>query len=105
MYTDNKISALSAAFHKNEAEPVGFVYDSPREKRVILGEDAQQELNARLKRLTRGDAVSVEYYLYRRYVTFVGAYEYIDAVRRFIVVSGRRISLDDVKNVFREDWL
>ena len=43
MYTDNKISALSAAFHKNEAEPVGFVYDSPREKRVILGEDAQQD--------------------------------------------------------------
>lgn len=105
MHTDNKISALPASFRKNEAEPVRFEYDLPREKRVILAEDAQQELNTRLRSLIRGDSITVEYYLYRRYIRFAGVYEYVDTVRRCIVVSGRRISLADVRNVFREDWL
>ena len=105
MCADNKISVFSAAFRKNEAEPAKFTYDIPREKRIILGEGAQQELNAKLQMLAAGDAVAVEYYLYRRYVTFAGEYEYTDATRRYIIISGRRISLDDVRDVFREDWL
>ena len=105
MRADNKISVFSAAFCENEAEPAKFTYDIPREKRIILGEDAQQELDAKIKMLAAGDAVTVEYYLYRRYVTFAGEYEYTDATRRYIAISGRRISLDDVRDVFREDWL
>ena len=105
MRADNKISVFSAAFCENEAEHAKFTYDIPREKRIILGEDAQQELDAKIKMLAAGDAVTVEYYLYRRYVTFAGEYEYTDATRHYIIISGRRISLDDVRDVFREDWL
>ena len=105
MRVDNKISVLPAVFYENEAEAAKFTYDIPREKRVILGEDAQQELNAKLQMLAAGDAVTVEYYLYRRYITFAGEYEYTDATHHYIIISGRRISLDDVRDVFREDWL
>lgn len=103
MNTDNKISGLPVAFHKPMPEPGRFLYDRPKEKRVILGEDAQQELNAKLVGLVPGDAVTAEYYLYRRYVSFSGVYERVDTLRRCLVVSGRKIPLGELRNVYRED--
>lgn len=105
MNTDNKIPGLPVAFRRREPEPGKFMYDRPKEKRVILGEDAQQELNGKLVRLVPGDAITAEYYLYRRYIRFSGVYERVDTLRRCLVVSGRRIPLSDLKNVYREDWL
>lgn len=105
MNTDKKISALPVPFNRCAPEPAKFLYDCPKEKRVILGEDAQQELNAKLMSLVPGDAVTAEYYLYRRYVHFTGVFERIDALHRTIVISGRRIPLNELKNVYREDWL
>ena len=105
MNTDNKISKLPVSFRKTVSEPGRFLYDSPKEKRVILGEDAQQELNSKLVSLVPGDAVTAEYYLYRRYVRFSGVYERVDTLHRCLVVSGRRIPLGELRNVYREDWL
>ena len=105
MNTDNKTAELPVAFRKSTAEPGRFLYDRPREKRVILGEDAQQELNSKLVSLPPGDAITAEYYLYRRYVRFSGVYERVDTLHRCLVLSGRRIPLAELKNVYREDWL
>ena len=105
MNTDNKILKLPVAFNRSAPEPLGYMYDQAKEKRVILGEDAQQELNGKLVSLVPGDAITVEYYLYRRYVHFSGVYEHIDSLHRCLVVSGRRIPLNELKNIYREDWL
>ena len=105
MNTDNKIPGLPVAFRKTAPEPLRFTYDRPKEKKVILAEDAQQELNGKLVSLRPGDAITAEYYLYRRYVRFAGVYERIDTLHRCLVVSGRRIPLSELKNIYREDWL
>ena len=105
MNTDNKISKLPVPFNRTAPEPARYMYDRPKEKRVILGEDAQEELNTRLVSLVPGDAVTAEYYLYRRYVRFSGVYERVDTLHRCLIVSGRRIPLDELKNVYREDWV
>ena len=103
MNTDNEISKLPVAFRKTAPEPGRYMYDRPKEKRVILGEDAQQELNGKLVSLVPGEAVTAEYYLYRRYVRFTGVYERVDTLHRCLVVSGRRIPLSELKNIYRED--
>ncbi len=75
----------------------------PKEKRTILAEDAQQELNRKLRSLTAGDPVCAEYYFVRRYVIFAGEFERVDTLRQCLVVSGKRIPLGDLRNVYRED--
>ena len=76
----------------------------PKEKRTILAEDAQQELNRKLRSLAAGDPICAEYYLVRRYVLFAGEFERVDTLRQCLVVSGKRIPLGDLRNVYREDW-
>ena len=77
----------------------------PKEKRTILAEDAQQELNGRLRSLVPGDLIRAEYYFLRRYVIYAGEFERVDTLRQCLVVSGKRIPLGDLRNVYREDWL
>ena len=77
--------------------------EQPREARVILGEDAQQELNAKLQTLEPGDGVTAAYYHGGRYVRVSGAVTKIDLTARRLILGEVRIPLDDLKNIERED--
>lgn len=90
---------------KDSGEALEREYDCPKEKRTILGEDAQQELNGKLRCLTPGDHINAEYYLHRRYVICSGIFQRVDMLRRCIIISDKRIPLDDLKNIYREDWI
>ena len=92
-------------FEKDKGGQWEREYDYPKEKRTLLGEDAQQELNKKLRSLTPGDHINAEYYLHRRYVICSGVFERVDMSRRCIVLSDKRIPLDDLRNIFREDWI
>ena len=74
-----------------------------REGRIYLGEDAQQELNAKLQNLEPGDSVTAEYYHGGRYVRVSGAVTKIDLTARRLILGEVRIPLDDLKNIERED--
>lgn len=73
-----------------------------REGRVYLGEDAQQELNAKLQSLEPGDSVTAEYYHCGRYVRTSGTVTKIDPMARRLILGEVRIPLDDLKDIIRE---
>ncbi len=77
--------------------------EQPREGRVYLGEDAQQDLNAKLQSLEPGDCVTAEYYRGGRYVRTSGTVTKIDMTVRRLILGEVRIPLDDLKNIERED--
>ena len=92
-------------FPNDHGEALEREYDFPKEKRTILGEDAQQELNKKLSSLSVGDNINAEYYLHRRYVICSGVFQRVDMLRRCIVISDKRVPLDDLRNIYREDWI
>ena len=67
--------------------------------RVILGEDAQQELNAKLLALEPGDTVTVEFYRGGRYVHARGEVKKIDMNTRRLMLGETRIPIDDLKDI------
>lgn len=73
--------------------------EQPREARVILGEDAQQELNAKLLALEPGDTVTVEFYRGGRYVRARGEVKKIDMNTRRLMLGEARIPIDDLKDI------
>ena len=73
-----------------------------REARIYLGEDAQQELNAKLQNLEPGERVTAEYYHGGRYVRACGTVTKIDLAARHLILGETRIPLDDLKNIERE---
>ena len=92
-------------FVKDDGTELEREYDYPKERRTILGEDAQQELNKKLSCLTPGDHINAEYYLHRRYVICSGVFQRVDMFRRCLVLSDKRVPLDDLRNIYREDWI
>ena len=73
-----------------------------REPRVILGEDARQELNFKLQGVQEGDTVRAEYYCGGRYVAVRGRVLKIDALGRRIHLRDVKIPVDDLKDIERE---
>lgn len=72
-----------------------------REERVYLGEDAQQELNAKLLELEPGDWITAEYYRGGRYVRESGVLKKVDVNARRLILGEIRIPLDDLKEIYR----
>ena len=73
-----------------------------KEPKVILGEDARQELNFKLQGILPGDRVRAEYYYESRYVTVRGRVKKIDALGRRIHLEEIKIPIDDLKDIERE---
>ena len=73
-----------------------------KEPKVILGEDARQELNFRLQGVQPGDRVRAEYYYESRYVTVRGRVKKIDALGRRIYLEELKIPIDDLRDIERE---
>lgn len=79
------------------------IQEQPREARVFLGEDAQQELNAKLQALEVGDTITAEYYHGGCYVRVHGRVKKIDMNIRRLLLDEVRIPIDDLKNIYREN--
>lgn len=73
-----------------------------REPKVILGEDARQELNFKLQGIQPGDRLRAEYYYEGRYVTVRGRVKKIDSLGRRIHLEEIKIPIDDLKDIERE---
>ena len=75
-----------------------YIYEQELEiaERVVLSEDAQEELNWRLQQFQIGDTVTVTYYLNRRYVDATGAVRKINMDERYIRIGGIDIPLKDI---------
>ena len=73
-----------------------------REPKIILGEDARQELNFKLQGIQPGDRVQAEYYYESRYVVVSGKVKKIDSLGRRIHLEEIKIPIDDLKDIERE---
>ena len=78
-----------------------FIADSERrgEERILLGEDAQEELDRQLQRLRRGDRVAVTYYREDRYTKALGSFKRIDEEERRLCLDTRCVPLADILQV------
>ncbi len=68
-------------------------------QKTILGEDAQAELDEKLRRLHKGCRVSVVHYCDMEYMDSTGTISKLDTDRRFIVLDKLRINIDDILDV------
>lgn len=66
------------------------------EERIILAEDAAQELDRCLRELFPGDRISVRYYFRQQYVDLAGEVKKIDLDRRLIQVGTVQIPIRDI---------
>lgn len=73
--------------------------ETEREERIILGEDAQAELDLKLQRLKRGDIVSIRHYSAQRYEDALGQVKKIDLFQRQLLLGETRIAFDDIFDV------
>lgn len=67
--------------------------------RVLLGEDAQAELDAALRALQVGDRISLTWYRETEYVSRTGRVDRIDRNGRLLYLSGLPVSLDDILEI------
>ncbi len=72
----------------------------PQEK-ILLGEDAQEELDQILRELSIGDIVTATYYTSQQYVTLTGPVIGIDKLPQSIQILGTHIPLVDLYNLIR----
>ena len=75
-----------------------FILDAQRatEERILLGEDAQEELNRQLQHLRRGDRIAVIYYRENRYMKALGTVKRIDEETQALCLDTRRVPLEDI---------
>ena len=66
---------------------------------IILGEDAQAELNQRLLELERGDRVCAVYYCNGQYLRLTGEITKIDAARRRIQIDDTKVPIDRLLSI------
>lgn len=71
-------------------------------ERVILGEDAQAELDGKLRVLQIGDGVSALYYRDGAYVQARGRLSGIDRNKRLLLIGGERVPIDDLRDIAQE---
>lgn len=64
--------------------------------RVILGEDAQQELDAALRALRVGDEIRLTYYEETKYISRTGRVDRIDKNRKLLFLSGLPVPIEDI---------
>ena len=66
------------------------------DERILLGEDAQEELNAQLQHLRRGDRVAVTYYREGRYTRALGSVRRLDEELQRLCLDTRCVPLADI---------
>lgn len=78
-----------------------YIRSAEREtvERVILGEDAAQELDRCLRELRPGDRVRVRYYLRQQYVELAGEVKKIDLDRKAVQVDGVQVPMRDILRI------
>lgn len=64
--------------------------------RILLGEDAQAELDAALRALRVGDEVYVTFYQDTDYISAAGRFTGIDGIKRLLFLSGLSIPIEDI---------
>lgn len=74
----------------------------PQEK-ILLGEDAQEELDRKLRELTIGDVVTVTYYADQQYMEHTGPVISVDGLTQKIQIGGTCIPLIDLY-IIRLTW-
>ena len=68
----------------------------PVVERVILGEDAQAELDASLRALRPGERVCITFYQDREYISLSGPVTGVDTNKRLIFLAGQGVPIDDI---------
>ena len=78
-----------------------YIHDMEREttERVILAEDAAQELDLMLQSVKVEDTVSVTYYKNGQYITADGTVKRIDQIEGYIQVGIIQIPTEDILSV------
>lgn len=78
-----------------------YIRSAEREtvERVILGEDAAQELDRCLRELHIGDIIKVRYYLRQQYVDLSGNVKKIDLDRKVIQVDNIHVPIRDILHI------
>ena len=71
------------------------------EEKILLGKDAQEELDQILRELAIGDIVTATYYTSQQYVTLTGPVIGIDKLAQSIQIFGTHIPLVDLYNLIR----
>lgn len=67
--------------------------------RVVLGEDAQAELDAALRALHVGDEVCITFYKDTEYISPTGRITGIDRIKKIIYLSGQPIPIEDIADI------
>lgn len=68
--------------------------------RMILAEDAQTELDEKLRRLRPGDEVTALYYSGGEYVSLRGHLRRIDPIGCCLLMDGTKISFENLLDIF-----
>ena len=68
----------------------------PVSNRIVLGEDAQRELDRKLHALSPGTQVLLIVYMEREYVPLYGRVKRIDGIARRLILEDRSLALDDL---------
>lgn len=71
-------------------------------ERVLLGEDAQAELDGRLRALRIGDSVSALYYRDGAYVQAAGRLSGINRNERLLIIEEERVPIDELRDIKTE---
>lgn len=69
------------------------------QERILLGEDAQEELNYRLCQLSPGELVSVIYYCRGEYKKAAGQIVRIDRMQHIISIDGNDIPIMNIYQI------
>ena len=67
--------------------------------RIILGEDAQTELDFKLRNLKSGDRAEIVYYENGQYISAEGVFRKIDRYSRTMFIGEREIKTDDIYDI------
>lgn len=68
-------------------------------ERVLLGEDAQTELDGKLRALQVGENISATYYRDGAYVKAAGRLSGINGKERLLIIGEERVPIDELRDI------
>lgn len=70
-----------------------------KQERIILGEDAQEELDMKLRTLEAGDRVELCFFCDGAYKEISGRLNKIDRLNRILFIGDKEIAIDDISEI------
>lgn len=70
---------------------------------LLLGEDAEAELDEKIRVLVPGDCVSLVYYGNREFIEIKGIFKAINEYDRLLLVEEKKIKIDDIVSLEKEN--